>query len=431
MLERRTRKLSGLAIDLTNYCNCRCSFCISKGLHQSQQPRNISAANFSNFLNLLPLLERGAPILLGCAYEATLHPQFLSFLEQIPPEYVKQVLLTTNLARVFSPEEMRRLASSGIGYVNVSLETYDKATYRLLMGVEPKAFYDNLKLLQDTFSVNPAAPKILLTTMVLRTNYDGLVELAKRAHAEIAPATHSFRCPFNDIADERLDPNRLLALKKDLDMLGDPHLDYSFVSANPPTDSGLDTGIIPSPSHAADPVLFFFHCNFQIDRGSFRGNEYISFGSNAMDHALLLSEPVSTETFSEELLLRQASLADRMLCREPRTMLPCRRDDSFRYFIEHAILWDNRFLELSGWVESDRLPVEAFRIVLQQGCSSVVYAATKAPSQHDAAAKGGREFFCLTDLSHAAFDLAAPIHVLLGAEDSDVIRTEHYLDLVI
>jgi len=195
-LEHKNKKYRQLyrqfAMDITNYCNARCIFCVNDW---EQSHCNMSKKTVKKAIKILPLVEDGR-FCFSCLYEPTLNPCFINFLEMIPIKFKQKVFFTTNLMKYIPDEIFHRLAKVSISYINISLETFDKELYYKMVATKNSFFYDNLNRMFEVFKSYPSAPEIKFITIILKDNYKELPSLALKAFNLYRPTSHTFRTPF-------------------------------------------------------------------------------------------------------------------------------------------------------------------------------------------------------------------------------------------
>jgi MoaA/NifB/PqqE/SkfB family radical SAM enzyme len=148
---------------------------------------------FIKSLQSIPFSEK---FLFSCLYEPTIHPQFFELLDILPVRYKNKIFFTTNLVKYLSDDELEKLACSKVDHINVSLETFDRDKYKILTSTDKSFFYENLERMTNIFSQYPLSPKIHFITMILRDNFEELIDIAKLAHDRFNPYLHEFRVPY-------------------------------------------------------------------------------------------------------------------------------------------------------------------------------------------------------------------------------------------
>ena len=166
-------------------------FCFNKW----GEPCDMSERTFLKILQILPFANE-AGFLFSCKFEPSLHPHFLKFIDLIPKQFKKKVFFTMNLVKYFDDETFHRLANSKINFINISLETFNPTLYEKLTSVKNTHFYENIDRMAMIFNKYPLAPKIRFITMILKDNYDELIDIAKTAHEKYHPSFHEFRTPY-------------------------------------------------------------------------------------------------------------------------------------------------------------------------------------------------------------------------------------------
>ena len=187
-----------IAADLTGNCNLRCPFCINDFAHA---PKNapIGRRPYRKLLRLLPLVPDGK-FFLSCLYEPFVHPRFLDFMEMIPRRFRKKAFFTTNLCAPLDDGQIRRMAESGLNYINISVDTFRPELFeRLRRGARFEVFMDNFERLVRTFSLRTDAPPLRYSTMALKENMDEIPSVVERCAREFRAASHEVRFVYETI----------------------------------------------------------------------------------------------------------------------------------------------------------------------------------------------------------------------------------------
>jgi MoaA/NifB/PqqE/SkfB family radical SAM enzyme len=181
-----------IAADLTGNCNLRCPFCINDFAHTPQKAP-IERRPFRKLLRLLPLVPDGK-FFLSCLYEPLIHPRFLDLMEMIPKRFRKKAFFTTNLCVPLDDEQVRRMAESGLNYINISVDSFRPELYeRLRRGARFEVFLDNLQRLVRAFSLRADAPPLRYCTMALKENKDEIPSVVERCLKEFRSVSHEVR----------------------------------------------------------------------------------------------------------------------------------------------------------------------------------------------------------------------------------------------
>ena len=188
-----SKKFYIIASDMTNYCNARCIFCYND-FNKYHTSIDMNETTFSKILQLLSCTDL---FLFSCNYEPTIHKDFNKLLEKVPDtDENTHTLLTTNLAKQMSDNDIQALANSNISQLNVSLETFDLQLYEKLVGITPNYFFKNLDKIAEIFTNSKTTPKFGFLTMVIRDNFNELIDIAKKALDKYSPDVHEFRVPY-------------------------------------------------------------------------------------------------------------------------------------------------------------------------------------------------------------------------------------------
>jgi MoaA/NifB/PqqE/SkfB family radical SAM enzyme len=190
----------------------------------------MDVSTFSKIASILPLVsDEGFHF--SCRFEPTINPNFLELLDIIHESFKNKVFLTTNLARPLSEDFIQKLKQSNIHHINISIETFNPDTYKsLCSGGNFKIFYNNLITLVTIFKESDNSPKIRYITMILKENYDELIDIAIKCHTDFFADSHEFRTPYYyslNVIDTIWAKNQLLS-RRQLDALVSRLKELSF-----------------------------------------------------------------------------------------------------------------------------------------------------------------------------------------------------------
>jgi len=181
--------------DMTHNCNLRCRFC-SNDWSKIKGNVNVSKETFNKFIQLIPLVPDNN-FLICCKFEATIHPQFFERLESIPREYKSKTRMTTNLARHFTKEEIKRWSNSPLGTLQISVDTFDPKLYEeYRVGAKFNTFMANLENLVEVFNGNPDSPKLRYISMIFKQNFYEVESITEKLHTKYMAVENEFRTPF-------------------------------------------------------------------------------------------------------------------------------------------------------------------------------------------------------------------------------------------
>jgi MoaA/NifB/PqqE/SkfB family radical SAM enzyme len=151
---------------------------------------------FKKLIELMPFANDGE-FFLSCRYEPTIHPHFIDLMEMLPEELKSKTILTTNLSKRMSMEDIERLANSNLGYINISLDTTNKQLFEEFRPyLDWFNFADNLLNISAVFKDNPNAPKLRYITMAFKQNIAEIPYIIQYANEYFLSTNHEIRLPF-------------------------------------------------------------------------------------------------------------------------------------------------------------------------------------------------------------------------------------------
>lgn len=428
-VNRLTRRFTKVSMDITSRCNARCKFCYNT----FGQKEDMEMDLYGKMLQVLPYTKNSGFFLSG-QYEPTLHPQFYRIAQLIPQQFRNKGSLTTNLCKPFTDEELNDLARCHLHHINISLETYDPALYTALTGVEEVHFYENLARLRSVFSRYAHPPRLQLVTMVLKSNYDELLELAERAHNEILPYRHIFRTPYiyapgqnildagekdtTAVEEELVSAAQLEELTARLQELGYGGIVTEFDLCRENYAEGRRT-----PPYSADPYAIHI---FPDGSGVFL-SDGARLDVKDMEYPIV--------SFSHMLAIRQEGQVQRYKLAEPLPVENHDEDEALEFSIDKITIWDERFLSISGWALRTDAPGAAVNLMLRVADVNSVHN-TMIVQRPDVAMMFGSEAFAgcgfetLVDAHAIECVRGQPLQLHVGVQKDGVLHTKYVTDLI-
>ncbi len=126
MIDSFHRPIKSLRISLTRKCNLKCLYCHEEGELRSAQPYEISVAEIAKIARICH--HEGVTKVKFSGGEPLLRKDLSEVIEALPP--FKDVSMTTNGQLL----EERICDLKGLNRVNVSVDTFNPATYKRLTG---------------------------------------------------------------------------------------------------------------------------------------------------------------------------------------------------------------------------------------------------------------------------------------------------------
>lgn len=138
-----------VAIELTNSCNLRCLQCHYQGTYNKNYKRKIGFMDFSLFKKIIDELAKEGcqSIMHNADGEATLHPEFLTFLEYASNKGLKIHFNTNGLT--FNKKFTDQLLLFYKGSVNFSLDGFKKSHERIRVGSKYEKVIEHLEYFLD------------------------------------------------------------------------------------------------------------------------------------------------------------------------------------------------------------------------------------------------------------------------------------------
>lgn len=185
-----------VALDIVNNCNLRCPFCVVD-YSRIKTTETMSEETFRRSLKLCEGVGDGH-FLLSCLHEPTLHPRFKELLGMLPKDRTQRFYFTTNLAKPMKDDIFEAWASSGIQYVQISIDSLDPEVFPVLRKFgRLKVFEDNLNRLVRIFRDHPNAPKLRYITMAFQSNMAEVPELVRKTGELYLSSEHEIRYTYN------------------------------------------------------------------------------------------------------------------------------------------------------------------------------------------------------------------------------------------
>ncbi len=367
-IERKIRRFSLVTVDITNECPHRCVFCFNRwGSKQMMEQKT-----FHKVLQLLPYTADGG-FSLASLYEPSVHPQFFQMMAAVPRQFKAKVSVGTNLDGAFSTQQLSLLANSHLHHVNVALPSFQEEQYQRITKADGKQFFENITRLRQFFDERKNRPRLKLNTMLLKENKDDLLALVQRAHEELHPYVHEIRTPmviaenestllqgpYNEAAvrAQLLPQEELKKIKTEIDALG-----YRNVHVITDVSEESEQARIPgTPQLVYDEYSIYIGSN---------GEGFFLSDKNPFDMQDIENPFVF---FSQALTARQtqqAALAE--LAVAPPTNEQ-ENDPDFHCRLEKLIIWDEQFVEITGWALHRQLAAGEISLVLKAGEHTQVY----------------------------------------------------------
>ncbi len=183
--------------DVTNNCNLRCNFCCNSDWSIASS-RRMSMEVLEKYSTLTPLLYNGSHLHLSCRMEPFLQPRFMDMVAALPREVQQQSMFTSNLCvRPFPDSLLEQLASSGLAFFNISVDTLDwKLFEQLRVNGRASVFFDNLERLSSALRRADSPTSMRFITVALRQNMAEIPSLINRAARLFPVYEHEIRRPF-------------------------------------------------------------------------------------------------------------------------------------------------------------------------------------------------------------------------------------------
>ena len=183
-------------VDITSNCNLRCKYCVNDW-SKIRGNINMSEETFKKVIALAPLSNDGR-FSISCEFEPIIHPGYIYLIELIPEDAKRKTFFTTNLAKPIPKEHFESLSRTNIGYINISLDSFDATVFEeLRAGAKFDVFISNLNTLTKVFEKSDNSPRVRFITMVFKQNMDELEILAETCSTKYNAVEHEFRTPFN------------------------------------------------------------------------------------------------------------------------------------------------------------------------------------------------------------------------------------------
>lgn len=187
-----TDNYQAMVVDINNTCNIRCIFCINDW-SKSRKTTYMDNEMFSKVLEILPLVGR---CFFSCAYEPTMHPDYIELFKRVP-KCDAYTFITTNLVKKLTEYEIIELSNMNLDSVTISLTSFMPKIYEEFhKGAKFDTFIDNLERLVTVFKQKPNAPEIRFVTLVFKQNLAELEHIAIMCNEKYLSTMNQFRTVF-------------------------------------------------------------------------------------------------------------------------------------------------------------------------------------------------------------------------------------------
>lgn len=235
-------------IDINNTCNLRCRFCFNVF-----EPEHFYMTKelFSKILPIFSMTkdvgDDGTGVYLSCLYEPSLSPYFLEILEMLPVEARKKAFFTTNLCRPWDLEKMKKMLTTNLHHINISIETLRQDRHEEISSSRHfPVFRNNLNTLAALYpTIKGYKPKLRFITMILKINQDEILDIVRFCSEKLYSSQHELRTPYISTyenmvwnREQLLEPGACRQMEKDLKKSGFPvitdiHSKEELVSEEP------------------------------------------------------------------------------------------------------------------------------------------------------------------------------------------------------
>lgn len=219
-------------LDINNTCNLRCRFCFNVF---EPQHFYMTKELFSKVLPILPMTkdagDGGTGFYLSCLYEPSLSPYFLEILEMLPVEARKKAFFTTNLCRPWDLEKLKRMLSTNLHHINISIETLKPERHEEISSSKHfPVFQNNLNALASLYPViRGYKPELRFITMILKINQDEILDIVGFCREKLYASQHELRTPYissyENMAwnrEQLMEPEECRKMEKALEKTGLP-----------------------------------------------------------------------------------------------------------------------------------------------------------------------------------------------------------------
>ena len=197
--QKETMIFDAVNIDTNNTCNQRCRFCFTSF---DEKPIHMDLNTFKAVTEVLPLVKDyaggGYGFYFSCIFEPSINPLFLECLELLPPIAKKKCFLTTNLARPMDEEFIKKILSSNIHLINISIESLNPVRFeKITQNSKFDHYKNNLNTLEKVINENEIdIPNLRFITILLKENKDEIIDLVKYTCKHFPIESHEIRTPY-------------------------------------------------------------------------------------------------------------------------------------------------------------------------------------------------------------------------------------------
>jgi len=236
LVDRFGRVHRALRISVTDVCNIRCQYCMpAEGATFLPQHRLLSFEHIERFVRIFASL--GISKIRITGGEPLMRPRLSELIRRLSKiEGINDLAITTN--GMLLADQLPELVRCGLKRINISLDTLNEATFKLL------ARREGLVKVLDGIAATKAFPelRVRLNALILReVNYDDILPLADFARSQHLPLRFIEFMPLDaerawqqqrvvtgeelrKVLSERYGPLRALAVRD----ASQPATDYAF-----------------------------------------------------------------------------------------------------------------------------------------------------------------------------------------------------------
>lgn len=160
-----------IQVDVTTYCNLKCTMCYSKKIiSKEENNKHLTLEQFKHIIDVIKPLS----VNMAANGEPFLNPQIFDMINYAKEKKI-QTITSSNF--VLSKEIIRKIVSSGLDILKISIDSPYKETYEKIRGRNFDQLIENIEYLQKLIAeMRTFRPQIRFDFVIVKDNYRQIVD---------------------------------------------------------------------------------------------------------------------------------------------------------------------------------------------------------------------------------------------------------------